>query len=181
MSPRLGLAVSFAAVIALAATQGHGAGAMKLDAEGERWVAATLKKMTVDEKVGQLLVSSFDSEFLSTDSREFEALVKTVHDYKIGGVHVFGGAERAPDALLDANYGSVRLGQPLVAASILNRLQALASYPLLNSADFETGAGFRLEGATSFPRNMALAPPVTSGSPTTPAGSPRPSRAPSAS
>src|SRR4051794_21650511 len=156
MSPRLGLAVSFAAVIALAATQGHGAGAMKLDADGERWVAATLKKMTLEEKVGQLLVSSFDSEFLSTDSREFEALVKTVHDYKIGGFHVFGGAERAPEVLLDANYGSVRLGQPLVAASILNRLQAIAPYPLLNSADFETGAGFRLGSATAFPRNMAF-------------------------
>src|SRR3954454_13819430 len=124
MSPRLGLAVSFAAVIALAATQGHGAGAMKLDADGERWVAATLKKMTVDEKVGQLLVSSFGAEFLSTDSREFEALAASVHDYKVGGFHVFGGTERAPEVLLDPNYGTVRLGQPLVAASILNRLQA---------------------------------------------------------
>ena len=42
------------------------------------------------------------------------------------------------------------------AASLLNRLQAIAPYPLLNSADFETGAGFRLEGATAFPRNMAF-------------------------
>jgi beta-N-acetylhexosaminidase len=127
-----------------------------LDADAERWVAATLKKMTVDDKVGQLLVSSFGSEYLSTDSSEFEALVKTVHDYHVGGFHVFGGAEAAPDVLLDANYGTVRLGQPLAAASILNRLQAIAPYPLLNSADFETGAGFRLEGATAFPRNMAF-------------------------
>jgi hypothetical protein len=50
----------------------------------------------------------------------------------------------------------VTLGQPLAAASLLNRLQAIAPYPLLNSADFETGAGFRLEGATAFPRNMAF-------------------------
>ncbi|HWJ56427.1 MAG TPA: glycoside hydrolase family 3 protein, partial [Vicinamibacterales bacterium] len=132
------------------------AASRKLDAEGERWVAATLKKMTPDEKVGQLLVSSFGSEYLSTDSSEYDALVKTVHDYKVGGFHVFGGAEAAPDVLLDANYGSVRLGQPLAAASILNRLQALAPYPLMNSADFETGVGFRLAGATAFPRNMAF-------------------------
>jgi beta-N-acetylhexosaminidase len=124
--------------------------------DAERWVAATLKKMTLDEKVGQLLVSSFDSEYLSTDSREFDALARAVHDYKIGGFHVFGGTQAMPDVLLDAHYGSVRLGQPLVAASILNRLQAITPYPLLNSADFETGAGFRLEGATTFPRNMAL-------------------------
>ena len=46
-------------------------GSWKLDAEAERWVAATLKKMSLDDKVGQLLVSSFGSEFLSTDSREY--------------------------------------------------------------------------------------------------------------
>ena len=128
----------------------------KLDPDAERWVAATLKKMTLDDKVGQLLVSSFGSAYLSTDSREFDALVKSIHEYRIGGFHVFGGAEPTPDVLLDANYGSVTLGQPLAAASLLNRLQAIASYPLLNSADFETGAGFRLEGATAFPRNMAF-------------------------
>jgi beta-N-acetylhexosaminidase len=128
----------------------------QLDPEADRWVAATLKKMTLDEKVGQLLVSSFASEYLSTDSSEYEALAKAVHEYKIGGFHVFGGTEPAPDVLLDANYGTVTLGQPLAAASILNRLQAIAPYPLLNSADFETGVGFRLEGATTFPRNMAF-------------------------
>ena len=128
----------------------------KLDADAERWVAATLGRMTLDEKVGQLLVSSFGSGYLSTDSDAFDALARAVHDYKIGGFHVFGGTEAAPDVLLDPNYGTVTLGQPLAAASILNRLQAIAPYPLLNSADFETGAGFRLEGATSFPRNMAF-------------------------
>jgi len=128
----------------------------QLPPDAERWVAATLKKMTLDEKVGQLLVSSFGSEFLSTDSPEYDALANAVRDYKIGGFHVFGGTETAPDVLLGPHYGTVTLGQPLAAASILNRLQAIAPYPLLNSADFETGAGFRLEGATAFPRNMAF-------------------------
>jgi beta-N-acetylhexosaminidase len=128
----------------------------RLDAESERWVAATLKKMTLDDKVGQLIVSSFASEYLSTDSDEYDALVKAIHDQRIGGFHVFGGTEAAPDVIFGANYGTVTLGQPLAAASLLNRLQAIAPYPLLNSADFETGAGFRLEGATAFPRNMAF-------------------------
>ena len=132
------------------------AGGRKLDAESERWVAATLKKMTPDEKVGQLIVSSFRAQYLSTDSPEYEALVKSIHDQKIGGFHVFGGTEAVPEVLLDAHYGTVTLGQPLAAASILNRLQATAPYPLLITADFETGAGFRLEGATGFPRNMAF-------------------------
>ena len=135
---------------------GTSSGPLKLDPEAERWVAATLKKMTLDDEVGQLLVSSFESEYLSTDSDAFDTLAKAVHDYHIGGFHVFGGSEAAPEVLLDAHYGTTRLGQPLAAASILNRLQAIAPYPLLNSADFETGAGFRLAGATTFPRNMAF-------------------------
>jgi beta-glucosidase-like glycosyl hydrolase len=74
----------------------------------------------------------------------------------VGGFHVSGGTGRAPDVLLDPNYVSVTLGHPLAAASLLNRLQSIAPYPLLNTADFETGPGFRLEGATNFPRNMAF-------------------------
>jgi len=149
------------AIAAALAVSLHGqsppeAASRKLDAEDERWVAATLKKMTLDDKVGQLLVSSFPSEYMSTDSPEYDALVKSIHDYRIGGFHVFGGTEPAPDVLLDAHYGTVTLGQPFAAASILNRLQAISPYPLMNSADFETGAGFRLEGATAFPRNMAF-------------------------
>ncbi|HYT76738.1 MAG TPA: glycoside hydrolase family 3 protein [Vicinamibacterales bacterium] len=157
LSRKAVLTVWLGATVLLAPLHGQPeTGSRKLDAEGERWVTATLKKMTLDDKVGQLLVSSFGSDYLSTDSPEFDALAKAIHDYRIGGFHVFGGAVRAPDVLLDANYGSVTLGQPLAAASLLNRLQAIAPYPLLNSADFETGAGFRLEGATAFPRNMAF-------------------------
>ena len=129
---------------------------VKLDAAGERWVRSTLAGMSLDDKIGQMLVSSFGSDFLSTDSDSFDALAKTVREQHIGGFHVFGGSEAAPDVLLDAHYGTVTLGQPLAAASLLNRLQAISRYPLLNSADFETGLGFRLEGATTFPRNMAF-------------------------
>src|ERR1051326_4086944 len=132
------------------------AASSKLDPEAARWVAATLKKMTLDDEVGQLLVSSFDSDYVSTDSREYDSLVRAVHEDRVGGFHMFGGAERTPEVLLDAHYASVRLGQPLAAASLINRLQSIAPYPLLNSADFETGPGFRLEGATNFPRNMAF-------------------------
>ena len=149
-------AIAAALAVSLHGQAPRDAGGRTLDAEGERWVAATLKKMTLDDKVGQLLVSSFPSEYMSTDSPEYDALVKSIHDYRIGGFHVFGGTEPAPDVLLDAHYGTVTLGQPFAAASILNRLQAISPYPLLNTADFETGAGFRLEGATAFPRNMAF-------------------------
>jgi beta-N-acetylhexosaminidase len=148
----------FAAVALLSVTLGaQPAGdALKLDAAGEKWVRSSLASMSLDDKIGQILVSSFGSDFLPTDTDAFDTLAKTVREQHIGGFHVFGGSEPAPEVLLDSHYGTVTLGQPLAAASLLNRLQAISKYPLLNSADFETGLGFRLEGATTFPRNMAF-------------------------
>lgn len=129
---------------------------LEVDKAGERWVQTTLKKLTIEEKVGQLLVSSFYSDFMSTGSEDFEQLVKVVHEYRVGGFHVFGAREAVPPVLLNDAYGTVTLGQPLEAASILNRLQAIAKIPLLNTADFEAGVGFRIMGATGFPRAMAF-------------------------
>ena len=129
---------------------------LAVDKAGEKWVQTTLKKMTIEEKVGQLLVSSFQSSFLSTDSEGFAALEKAVREFHVGGFHVFGASELAPPVLLNAAYGTVILGQPLEAASTLNRLQALSAIPLLNTADFEGGVGFRIAGATAFPRAMAF-------------------------
>jgi beta-N-acetylhexosaminidase len=119
-------------------------------------VRSTLAGMSVDQKVGQLLVSSFQSNFISTDSRTFDDLSTAVREYRVGGFHVFGATELAPTVLLNPTYGTVTLGQPLEAASTLNRLQGISNLPLLNTADFETGAGFRIQGATTFPRAMAF-------------------------
>jgi beta-glucosidase-like glycosyl hydrolase len=127
-----------------------------LDRTAERWVEQTLKTLTVDEKVGQLIVPSFESNFLSTDSDTFEALTRLVRDYHVGGFHVFGASTLAPPVLLNPGYGTVILGQPFSAAFLINRLQALSAVPLLNTADFETGVGFRIFGATQFPRQMAM-------------------------
>ncbi len=81
-----------------------------LDRAGEQWVAQTLKKLTVDEKIGQLIVPSFESNFLSTDSDTFDALTRLVREYHVGGFHVFGASVAAPSVLLNPGYGTVILG-----------------------------------------------------------------------
>jgi len=139
-----------------AAGLANGRDPLVIDKAGERWVQTTLKKMTLDEKIGQLVVSSFESTFVPSDSDAYDELVRTLHDARVGGFHVFGGSERAPSVLLNPTYGTVTLGQPLEAASLLNRLQAISRIPLLNTADFEAGVGFRIAGATAFPRAMAF-------------------------
>src|SRR5215471_3003846 len=127
-----------------------------LDRAGEQWVKQTLAKLTLDEKIGQLIVPSLDSNFISTDSDTFDALARLVREYHVGGFHVFGASVPAPQVLLNPNYGTVILGQPFPAAFVLNRLQAMSAVPLLNTADFEAGVGFRISGATVFPRQMAM-------------------------
>ncbi len=128
----------------------------QLDAPAARWVTATLEAMTLDQKIGQLIVPSFRSTFLSSDSQDYDDLVSLVHEQHVGGFLLFGGREPAPNVLLNAGYSRSMLGQPLAAASITNRLQAISKLPLLNAADFETGVGFRLAGGTTFPRAMAF-------------------------
>ena len=146
---------SFSPVIA-AAVFVVGASASQKPAPVENWVRSTLAKMSVDEKVGQLLVSSFYSNFISTDSRTFDELSKVVREYHVGGFLIFGATEPVPGVLLNPTYSGVTLGQPLEAASTLNRLQTISKLPLLNASDFETGVGFRIQGATTFPRAMAF-------------------------
>ena len=127
-----------------------------LDAAATRWVADTLKKLTLDEKIGQLIVPAVESDFLATDSDAFDELARLVREYHVGGFLVFGATAPAPSVLLNPTYGTTLLGQPLSAASLLNRLQRLSTVPLLNAADFEAGVGYRMSGATTFPRQMAV-------------------------
>ena len=127
-----------------------------LDLEAQRWVDDTLDGMSLDEKIGQLIVPSFFSEYTSSDSETYDHLVRLVHEYHVGGMLVFGTREPRPDVLLNRTYSRNARGQPLNAASLINRLQAISPIPLLVTADFETGIGFRMNGGTTFPRAMAF-------------------------
>lgn len=127
-----------------------------LDRAAARWVAQTLEAMTLEQKVGQLFMPTFESSYVASDSETFDRLVALARDHHVGGFLTFGASEPAPSVMLNPTYGAVTLGQPLNAASLFNRLQQAAAIPLLNAADFETGVGFRLAGATAFPRAMAF-------------------------
>ncbi len=128
----------------------------ELDPAARRWVDETLGRLTLDQKVAQLVTPTFRSAYISSDSDTYDDLASLVREHGVGGVHVFGARRATPDVLLNPTYARTALGQPLAAASLLNRLQAAAEIPLLVTADFETGVGFRMEGATNFPRAMAF-------------------------
>jgi beta-glucosidase-like glycosyl hydrolase len=154
---RLRAALVAAAVMAVAATVWTQAPvASSLDRDAERWVERTLQKMSLDQKIGQLIVPSLESRYVSNDSEVFDALATLAREYHVGGFHLFGARDPTPDVLLNPTYGAVVLGDPFSAASTLNRLQALADTPLMNTADFERGIGMRLFGGTTFPSMMAF-------------------------
>ena len=79
--------------------------------------------------------------------------------------------------LLDNHYGTVILGQPLAAASLLNRLQARRRVAAAQHGRLRGRRGFRIPGATAFPRRWPWRPPATSCSRSKPRASPRSRRA----
>ena len=50
----------------------------KLPAEAEAWVRSTLQQMTLEEKLGQLIMIACYGGFVSTESAEFQRLARLV-------------------------------------------------------------------------------------------------------
>jgi beta-N-acetylhexosaminidase len=125
----------------------------------QKWVTDTLKKMTLEEKVGQLLAPSINAAVTPVDSDAFETAMHLVKDLHVGSIHVFGSTEATPAVMLNPAYSGAsasRKGDPYAAAALLNRLQQAAAIPLLTTADFEGGVGYILNGGTRVPRAMAI-------------------------
>ena len=120
--------------------------AIHLDSKGERWAEKTLHKMTLDEKVGQMIMVWARVQFFNVESPDYLQLRDEMIRYHVGG---FG--------ITVANEGSQLLkSEPLEAAALTNRLQRDSKYPLIFAADFERGLSMRLNGGTSFPAAMAF-------------------------
>ncbi len=121
-------------------------GPIHLDRDGEKWAKQTLRKLSVEEKVGQLFMVWVRAEFLNAASPEYLELQENLKKYHLGG---FVMTVRWDPPFLYRN-------QPFEAADLLNRLQADSKLPLLVAADFERGVSMRLHGATVFPHAMAF-------------------------
>ncbi len=117
-----------------------------VDKKGEKWARESLKKMSLEQKIGQMFMIWAQARFLNVDSPEYIRLRDTMHKYHIGGFGLTVGFE---DGLLYKN-------EPLEAAVVTNQLQKDSEFPLIFGADFERGLGFRLNEVTSFPHAMAF-------------------------
>jgi beta-N-acetylhexosaminidase len=121
-------------------------GPIHLDRGGEKWAEKTLRKLTLEEKIGQLFMIWVRAEFLNVNSPEYLQLRDSMQKYHVGS---FTMTVRFEPPFLYRN-------QPYEAAELLNRLQRESKLPLLVAADFERGVSMRLYGATVFPHAMAF-------------------------
>ncbi len=112
----------------------------RLEPSAKAWKEAEklLKKMSVEEKVGQIVHIGINARYYNQDAPDYVELKRHIAENKLGGIVVFG----API------YETVHL---------VNRMQAAAKTPLLISVDAETGIGMRFFDAENFPWNMAMA------------------------
>ena len=122
------------------------AGPIHLDKDGEKWAQKTLKKMTLEQKVGQMFMIWARAEFLNVNSPDYLKLVDNMHKYHVGG---FGLTVATDGPFLLKN-------QPYEAAMLTNALQRESELPLFIAADFERGLSMRLNGVTAFPHAMAF-------------------------
>jgi beta-N-acetylhexosaminidase len=111
------------------------------------WVEATLRKMTLREKLGQLLMVYFYGQFASTESAAYRELLHEVDENKVGGF-ILGTTTWAL---------GIERGHVYAAAVLANQLQRRAKVPLLVGADLERGAAMRIVEGTSFPTAMGIA------------------------
>ena len=93
----------------------------------EAWVEATLAPMSLDEKIGQLIMPQWTAQ-----------AAQQLRDYRVGG---FIFLATASPTILNAT----------------NSLQGQTTVPLIFSIDCEAGSGARITDGTRFPMNMGLA------------------------
>jgi beta-N-acetylhexosaminidase len=144
---------------AQAATDAVATGAAANDNAERGWVTSTLRRMTLEEKVGQLFTTRVYGETAGTTessavemNRSFldvDNAAQAVARYHLGGFVYFAyaGNTRAPDQVAELSNGIQRVAR-----------DQRSGVPLLLSVDQEQGAVVRLgPPATQFPGNMALA------------------------
>jgi beta-N-acetylhexosaminidase len=121
-------------------------GPVRLTRDGDKWAEKTLRKLTLEEKVGQVFMVWCRASFLNVDNPEYLQWREEMQKYHVGSF--------AMTVHVDGPY--LLRSEPYEAAELLNRLQSESKLPLLFAADFERGVSMRLLGTTVFPHAMAF-------------------------
>jgi beta-glucosidase-like glycosyl hydrolase/CubicO group peptidase (beta-lactamase class C family) len=100
----------------------------------ERWVDSVFRKMSLDEKIGQLfMVAAYSNK----DEKHYREIEKLIKEHHIGGLIFFQG-------------------NPYKQAQLTNRYQAKSEVPLLIAIDAEWGLAMRLDSTLAYPYQITL-------------------------
>ena len=118
-----------------------------LDHDGEKWAQKTLKKLSLEEKVGQMfMIRVAMPQFVNIKNPDYLNWLDQIERYHLGSVLLTVPAEGP----------SLSKSEPYEAAMLINQLQHASKIPLLVAADYERGLSMRLNGTTIFPHSMAF-------------------------
>src|SRR5262245_20008516 len=92
----------------------RGRGKRKLTSQENGWVESTLRKMSVDEKIGQLLFTTYHGSFTATDAPAYRLMMHDVSDLHVGGFIVI--THGSPLGIVKS--------QAYPTAALINQLQA---------------------------------------------------------
>ena len=104
---------------------------------GKEWREHALKRLSLREKISQMIMPRAYGYYYSNQSDEFKRLERLVKEQKVGGLIFFQG-------------------DVYETAMLINRLQEISDLPLLIGSDFEWGSAMRIRRGTRFPEAMAL-------------------------
>ena len=104
------------------------------DKASENWADSVIATLSLDEKIGQLLMVCAHPE---RNQKHWEEVAEQVYKYKVGGIIFF-------------KSGPIRL------VNMSNFLQLNAKIPLLMSIDGEWGLSMRMDSTMRFPLQMQL-------------------------
>jgi beta-N-acetylhexosaminidase len=118
-------------------------------ADSASWVNRTLQSLTLEQKVGQMIMARLEGGFENVESSELARAEQLIRKYDLGGY-------------------ALGIGGPADLALKTNSLQGFSRLPLLIAADLEWGSAMRLwratflpygsegGGGTAFPFNMGI-------------------------
>jgi beta-N-acetylhexosaminidase len=122
-------------------------GPVHLSKDGEKWAQSTLKKLSLEEKVGQMfMIRIIMPQFVNLKNPDYLKWVEQIQHYHLGSILMTVGQDGP----------SLAKSEPYEAAALINELQHASKIPLLVAADYERGLSMRLNGATAFPHSMAF-------------------------
>jgi len=105
-----------------------------LQYETDQWVDSVFNSLSVDERIGQLIMVP---AYSSKGTSNLQKLTRMVKENKIGGVIAMQGG-------------------PIRHANMVNQLQNISKTPLLVAIDAEYGLSMRLDSCIKYPYGFTL-------------------------